>query len=164
MLTASAIAPIGLTYAWVASVQKEKDIAIIAFLVSSLAVIACVLVLRYARKNVESMDFRSKSIEAADREQMGFMLLYLLPLFTDKISTLNWELWIPVVMVSAIITATGYSYHFNPLLGILQWHFYKVTSEDGVTYVLITKKHLRTAALPLRVGQLTEYMLIDLEN
>jgi hypothetical protein len=120
------------------------------------------VVLSFAQKNLEALQFKAKSIEPADSESFGFMLLYLLPLFTDKIGTLNWELWIPIIVVFSIITVTGYGYHFNPLLGILQWHFYKVTSEDGVTYVLITRKHLRTAVGPLRVGQLTEYILIDL--
>ena len=63
-----------------------------------------------------------------------------------------------------MITATGYNYHFNPLLGLLKWHFYKVQSNEGVTYVLITKKQLRTAANAVTVGQLTEYILIDLED
>jgi hypothetical protein len=93
---------------------------------------------------------------------VGFMLLYLLPLFTDKVNTLNWSLWIPTILVFAVITATGYSYHFNPLLGMMGWHFYKVSSTEGVTYVLLTKRQLRSAAEPLSVGQLTEYVLLDL--
>jgi hypothetical protein len=45
---------------------------------------------------------------------------------------------------------------------MLGWHFYKVTTSDGVTYVLITRKQLRRAAELMQVGQLTEYILIDL--
>jgi multisubunit Na+/H+ antiporter MnhB subunit len=162
MLTASSIAPVGFTYAWVAYLQDQKGVAVAAGCIGLLAVTACLLVLGYARKNVEAMEFKAQSIEAADRENLGFMLLYLLPLFTDKIATLNWSVWIPMVLVFAVIIATGYAYHFNPLLGIMQWHFYKITSIEGVTYVLITKKQLRTAAKSLAVGQLTEYILIDL--
>jgi hypothetical protein len=164
MLTASSIAPVGFTYAWVAYFQGQAKVAIIAALVGVAAVILCLLVLRYARKNLEKLKFNLQTIEAADSENLGFMLLYLLPLFTDKIVTLNWELWIPTVLVFGLIIATGYGYHFNPLLGILQWHFYKITSIEGVTYVLITKKHLRSAEEPLTVGQLTEYILIDLRD
>lgn len=40
--------------------------------------------LRHAKKNLERTKFRSVSIEAADRENMGFLLLYLLPLFTSQ--------------------------------------------------------------------------------
>lgn len=164
MLTASAIAPIAFTYAWVAYTQDEKTVAGVALLSGAIAVALCITVLRSAQKNLERMSFKPKSIEAADRENIGFMVLYLLPLFTDKINTLNWALWIPTVLVFSVITAFGYSYHFNPLLGIIGWHFYKVESDEGVTYVVITRKHLRAASQVLTVGQLTEYILIDLEG
>ncbi|CCJ07500.1 hypothetical protein [Methylocystis sp. SC2] len=163
MLTASSMAPIGFTYAWVAFTQNEKVVAVIAASFSVIAVISCVFTISYAKKFLERMNFKAAAVEAADKENIGFMLLYLLPLFTDKINTLNWQLWIPVIGIFSVITATGYSYHFNPLLGLMGWHFYKVESTDGVTFVLITKKHLRTAANKLVVGQLTEYILLDME-
>lgn len=164
LLTSSAIAPVGLTYAWVAYMQDQVKPAIIILGVSFAAVAICLLLLGYSRKNLEGSRFQAKEIEAADRENMGFLLLYLLPLFTSQFNTLNWQLWIPTLIIFAMITATGYNYHFNPLLGLLKWHFYKVQSNEGVTYVLITKKQLRTAANAITVGQLTEYILIDLED
>jgi hypothetical protein len=162
MLTASSIAPVGFTYAWVAYLQDEGRVAIIAVVISLLAVFLCLFILRFARKNLEALPFHAKEIEAADSENLGFMLLYLFPLFTDKIGSLNWSVWIPLLVIFGVIVATGYGYHFNPLLGIMQWHFYKVTSTEGVTFVLITKKHLRGAMEKISVGQLTEYILIDL--
>jgi len=93
---------------------------------------------------------------------MGFLLIYLLPLFTAEFTTLNWQIWAPAIAIFAAVVATGYSYHFNPLLGLLGWHFYRVGTEQGVTFVLITRKHLRNAQETLKVGQLTEYIVIDL--
>lgn len=87
-----------------------------------------------------------------------------MPLFTSQFSTLDWEFWIPTVVIFAVITATGYNYHFNPMLGLLGWHFYKVESSEGVTFILITKKRLRTAANAITVGNLTEYILLDMEE
>lgn len=162
MLTITSIAPVALTYAWVAAMQSEWRVAAYAATAGIVAVAMCVGVLSIARTNLESISFTCKEIEAADSENFGFMLLYLLPLFTDKISTLNWEIWIPTIVVFGAIIGLGYGYHFNPLLGLLGWHFYKITSADGVKYVVVTKKHLRTAAQQMRVGQLTEYVLIDL--
>ena len=68
------------------------------------------------------------------------------------------------MIVFVLVVSTGYGYHFNPLLGLLGWHFYKVGTEEGVTYVLITKKELRSAKQCLTVGQLTEYIVIDIEE
>ena len=110
------------------------------------------------------MQFTATTIEAADKENISFLLLYLLPLFTEEFSTLNWNVWIPVVLIFALVVATGYSYHFNPLLSLFRWHFYKAGTKEGVTYVLITKKQLRNATETIKVGQLTEYIVIDLER
>lgn len=159
MLTASSIAPVGFTYSWVAWMQGNLRVALYSAIAGAVAVILCVIVLSVSRSQLESMPFKSKEIEAVDAENIGFMLLYLLPLFTEKISSLNWAVWIPTILV---YVATGYGYHFNPLLGLLRWHFYKITSTDGVKYVLITKKHIRSASQTISVGQLTEYILIDL--
>ena len=111
---------------------------------------------------MESFSFQVSSIEAADRENMAFLLLYLLPLFIASFDALNWVVWAPILVIFALITSTGYSYHFNPLLGIMKWHFYKVGTPEGVTYVLITKKELRRASDPLVVVQLTEYIVLDI--
>jgi hypothetical protein len=162
MLTASAIAPVGFTYAFVAFSQDESLIGGLALVLSVAAVLVCLIVFYYAKSTIEATEFNATTIEASDRETVGLMLLYLLPLFTDKINTLNWSLWIPTLLLFGIVTANSYSYHFNPLLGIFGWHFYKVSGVEGVTYVLITRKHLRNVSGSLHVGQLTEYTLLDL--
>lgn len=162
MLTSTAIAPVLLTYAWVAF-QSGKSCVVLILAASCVALVfVCWLLLRYAKNNLERMSFKPVSVEAADRENMGFLLLYLLPLFTAQFDTLNWNVWIPAILIFAAVVATGYSYHFNPLLGLMGWHFYKVGTAEGVTYVLITKKQLRNATDTVEIGQLTEYIVLDL--
>jgi hypothetical protein len=161
LLTSTSIAPVGFTYAWVAFSQGEHATAFWILAGCITLLIVCVNLIKYAQKTLEVTPFTVSTIEAADRENTAFLLLYLLPLFTDQFRTLNWVLWIPTLIIFAVMTATGYNYHFNPLIGLLGWHFYKVESSDGVTYVLITRKQLRSAKSVLKVGQLTEYILLD---
>ncbi|GLS37828.1 hypothetical protein GCM10010869_34220 [Mesorhizobium tianshanense] len=164
LLTSTAIAPVLLTYAWVAYQAGESSQAL-ALLVTCLILIAiCIGMLRYANRHLERVAFSAITVEAADRENMGFLLLYLLPLFTAQFTALNWQVWVPAIAIFAAVVATGYSYHFNPLLGLMGWHFYKVSTKEGVTYVLITKKQLRNATETIEVGQLTEYIVIDVGN
>lgn len=162
LLTSTAIAPVALTYAWVAYQAGSTQLALILGALCFALLMVCLGLLGYSRKTLERVSFTAKSVEAADSENVAFLLLYLLPLFTGKINELTWQIWVPMIAIFAVITATSYSYHFNPLLGMLDWHFYKVESADGITYVLITKKQLRKAAEQIQVGQLTEYILIDL--
>lgn len=162
MLTSTAIAPVLLTYAWVALQSGDRGMAAWLAATCCTLVLICWLLLQYAKRNLERMAFKSVSIEAADRENIGFLILYLLPLFTAQFSALNWDVWLPAILIFAAVVATGYSYHFNPLLGLMGWHFYKVGTPEGVTYVLITKKQLRNVTDTIEIGQLTEYIVLDL--
>ena len=162
LLTSTAIAPVLLTYAWVAY-RSGSLCASISLVALALVLFAlCLLMLSYTRRHLERSTFSVTTIEAADRENMGFLLLYLLPLFTASFSSLNLQVIVPAILVFSAFVATGYSYHFNPLLGLLGWHFYKVGTSEGITYVLITKKQLRHAKQAITVGQLTEYIVIDI--
>jgi hypothetical protein len=58
MLTASSIAPVSLTYAWVAYIQGDRRVAAVAFAIGLLAVFACLFVLRYAKKHLESLPLK----------------------------------------------------------------------------------------------------------
>ncbi len=161
-LTSTAIAPVLLTYAWVAYRTCAYRQALVLILTCTALVTVCLIMLSGCKKNLERVPFSMISAEAADRENIGFLLLYLLPLFTSSFSALNWQVWIPAIAIFAAVVGTGYGYHFNPLLGLMGWHFYKVGTKEGVTYVLITKKHLRNTTETIEVGQLTEYIVLDL--
>ena len=161
LLTSTAIAPVLLTYGWVAYQAKESRQAFALLGACVVLVMICLGMLAYSKKHLERLKFSATTVEAADRENMGFLLLYLLPLFTTQFTTLNWQVWIPAIIIFAAVVATGYSYHFNPLLGLMGWHFYKISTKEGVTYVLITKKQLRNVVATIEVGQLTEYIVLD---
>jgi len=163
-LTSTSIAPVLLTYGWVAYQGDYIKIktAVILFFICAVLVGFCLWLLRYAKDHLELMKFEAGSVEAADRENIAFLFLYLHPLFTAQFEALNWQVWLPAIVIFAAVVATGYNYHFNPLLGLMGWHFYKVGTKEGVTYVLITKKQLRNASEVIVVGQLTEYIVIEL--
>jgi hypothetical protein len=164
LLIVSALAPVGLVYAWIVWRNQQHGLTIGIVAACTVLVLICVYLLRQARTSLERFPLKIISVEPADRENIAFMLLYLSPLFTSELGQLNINLLIPTLLVFTLLTATGYNYHFNPLLGLVGWHFYKVESAEGVTYVLITRKELRNTRTINHVGQLTEYILIDLEE
>lgn len=124
----------------------------------------CYLVLRGARTELEVMPCRLKSIKTADKEVVAFVLSYLLPLANlSGRSTDSWTLAF-VAAFFLFIVATSHAYHFNPLMSVLGYHFYEVTDEDSVSYVLITKRNLRSARAAACVVQLSEYILLDVDD
>jgi hypothetical protein len=159
-LTATALAPVLFTYAWAVWGENARLALSLALLGVALAFL-CLLMLRLARRLLEEVPVTIDSAEASDRENIAFLLLYISPLFSDGLSELNWSLWLPIIVIFGLTVATGYNYHFSPLLGMFGWHAYKVSSQDGVTYVLLTKARLRSTLGVRRVRQLTEYVLIE---
>lgn len=162
LLTATALAPAGLSYAWVAFSDGylKTSMWILAICVALFAV--CLFLLHYARKNIERQDMTVTSMEPVDGEVIASLLLYILPLFTANFESLNWEVWSPALLIFVIVVSTGYAFQFNPLLNVMGWHFFKVHTPEGITYLLITKQNIKNVKNVIISGQLTEYIMIDL--
>lgn len=161
VLTATALAPIAITYAWVALIDDNKTLAVAFLGLAALLVALCVAMLRLIRNEMQPQNFKVNSAEAADRENIAFLLLYIAPLFTSQFEDLNWTVIVPVLVVFGFVVSTGFYYHFNPLLGVLGWHFYRVGTPEGITYVLITRRELRSVRDSFQVVQVTEYIVLD---
>lgn len=162
LLTGTAIAPVLLTCSLVLFLDHNNGLAVLFLVACAILTLTCVWMLHYARKHLERISFSITTVEAADRENVSILLLYLLPLVKMPSVAIHWQILVPAILIIAVVTVIGYGYHFNPLLGLMRWHFYKVGTKEGVTYVLITKKQLRNATETNEVCQLTEYVVIDL--
>ncbi len=164
-LTITALVPVGVAYSLVAALGHDFRLAAVLLGVCIVLSIACWAIWCHALNKMEMMTTQITAAEIADHENVAFLVLYLLPLLTDYSEGLpSWRVWIPVATVVVLAIMTSYSYHFNPLLGVMGWHFYKVTTPEGITYVMISKRHLQSVREKLTVGQLTEYILVDLKG
>ena len=161
-LTGTAVSPVLLVYAVMAFFEDEIFSAITISLVVVLSFFICIGMMHYVKKKFERLSFSSKSVESADKDSIGIMLLYVLPLLNSSFSSLSWLTLIPAFMIFIALVVTGSSYHFNPLLNIMCWRFYKVGTEEGVTYILITKRKFHNAPKTITVVQLTRYTVIDI--
>ena len=161
-LTITAIAPVLLTYSGVAFLKGDGTAATWLFGGFLILSFICLWLLHYVKNKVESMPFRATSVEIADGENIAFLMLYLFPLLTGRTVTPDWQIWLPAILVFGTAVAVSYSYHFNPVLGFLGWHFYKASTEEGVTYVIVSKKQFCNINQTIEIGQLTEYIVVDL--
>lgn len=163
-LTGTSIAPVLLVYAVVGFFECE-------YLSSSLFALAGLILIGLwvglfwrQRRHLTRTRFSFTSVEIADKENFGLLAVYLLPLLRTSFSDLEWLVLVPAVAIFLALAITGHNYHFNPLLKLSGWNFYKVGTSEGVTYVLVTRKTLRRAMGDLEVGELTDYTLIDWER
>ena len=161
VLTSTALAPICLVYAWAALVKKEYLAAGGLAVSAPILLGLCLLQIRNAQASFETSVITPAAAEATDRESVGLLVLYLVPLFTDSFTSLQWWVIIPSLIALGFIVSTGYNFYFSPLLGMLGWHSYRITDQVGITYVIITKRQLRSALQQFEVVQLTEYLLLE---
>lgn len=113
--------------------------------VAALLIFLCWALLLYATKNAQRHSFRIREFENTDKEVLAFLLAYLLP-FVSSDNMAFTDDWLTGAYILAIIflviTHAG-AFHFNPVMGLLGYHFYAVKNNEGVSDLLISKDKLR---------------------
>ena len=125
----------------------------------------CFLLVWLSGRNLEKLPVKIKAVKTVDKEIVGFLLVYLLPLMNTSVNQSNNTISLSVLIFIAVIfffiVQNSHAYHFNPLLGFFGYHFYEATLEGDITYVLITKQNIADCKSITHVVQLTEYMILE---
>lgn len=109
-----------------------------------LLVFMCWALLRFASRNGQQHLVRIKEFERNDAEVLAFLLAYLLPFVSSKDMAFTGE-WLTGAYIFGVIFlvfAHAGAFHFNPVMGMLGYHFYSVKNEEGVSHLLISKAEL----------------------
>jgi len=161
-LVATSFAPVLITYAFVLWLGEKPWWKIFTIIfISIILMFLCFLVLSFAKSKLEIIDFPINSIKTADGEVIGFLLAYLIPFATLTSESVNGKVLLFIFSLFILLIWSTNSYHINPLLTIMGYHFYEVTTTNNITFLLITKRDLRNTASVKKVVQLTEYMVFD---
>lgn len=159
----SAASPIGLVFSIVLFVQKNYIVLpIVLSVVSVLLIFGFLCSFKYARRNIASMTVRVTDVATSDLWIIGYIVSYLLPLANMVID--EWNLWVlagvALLFVGVITLVNDAMPH--PILLIIGYHFYKITTENGISsYVMISKKKIRHKKDIKCVGRVFEFLLIE---
>jgi len=173
-LVATSLAPICLTL-WFVKFSKAWDSKLTfiqnlianwqvgwGFLVATVSMsLLCFLLVWLSGRNLEKLPVKIKAIKTVDKEIVGFLLVYLLPLMNQTNNTISLSVLAFIAVIFFFIVQNSHAYHFNPLLGVFGYHFYEVTIEGDITYVLITRQNIADCKSISQVVQLTEYMILE---
>lgn len=175
-LVATSLAPICLTL-WFIELNNAWDIndallsnivnhwtSGLAYLLAAIMLSALcwgVITLSKSKYGLEKLPVKITAVKTVDQEIVGFLLVYLLPLINQSNNTISLPVLVFVAVIFFFIILNSHAYHFNPLLGIFGYHFYEVTIEGNITYVLITRQNIADCKSISHVVQLTEYMILE---
>lgn len=124
----------------------------------------CGLMLRYAAGNAQRHLFTIREFERKDQEVLAFLLAYLLPFVSAKDMAFSGE-WLTGAYILGIIflvIAHAGAFHFNPVMGLLGYHFYAVKNGDGVSQLLISKDELRRPGTEVQTVRLAQHIYLHI--
>lgn len=163
LFTSTAIAPVAVVYAYALWIDDKTNLALYVLLAAAALILIAFLFIAYVFVRLQRHTIKFTSAETADQENIAFLLLYVSPLFTDNVESLNFSIAIPVVILFLLVIMSGNNYHFNPLLNMMGWHFYKVDTADNVSRVLISRRSIRNVVNEVKVVQLTDYVIMEVK-
>jgi len=116
------------------------------WLVAALLLITlCWYLLHCASKNGQKHIYQMKELERDDKEVLAFLVTYLLPFLSkDKMSfASDWLTETYILLIIFLVVAHAGAFQFNPVMGLLGYHFYSVKNKDGESHLLISRPELR---------------------
>lgn len=162
LLVLTGFSPVLITHAFVLWIRDRfHPWGWVLLAITCLLVIICALLLRAARMRLGRVPIQVEALKTADKELLGFLLSYVLPLANASAPQVDARVLGFVLVLLVTVVWTTHAYHFNPLLGLLGYHFFEVATKDKVTYVLLTRKNLTNGAGVTSVVMLTDYILLD---
>jgi hypothetical protein len=69
-----------------------------------------------------------------------------------------------VLVLFTFVAFTTHIYHFNPIFGLFGYHFFEVTTKNGISYVLMSKRQIRNLNQVTEVILVSDYILIDVQQ
>jgi hypothetical protein len=124
--------------------------------VGLLLVFICWALLRHLAATAQSQLLKLAQFENNDKEVLAFLLTYLLPFVSAKDMAFQGQ-WLTGAYIFAVIfmvIAHAGAFHFNPVMGLLGYHFYGIKNGDGVSLLLISKAELHKPGIEVKTVKL----------
>ena len=96
---------------------------------------------------------------------LAFLLAYLLPLMSvkDTVAEIHWLTGAYVLVIILLVFTHARAFHFNPVMGLLGYHFYSLKNGDGISLLLISRSELKRSGRELDVVCLAHNIFLHTE-
>lgn len=161
LLFVSSFSPALLALAFVRYDIKGVDTeAVQLVIISLIGIVLPWLILAQTEKSTEAVKFEAKKIESADYYLLVFIASYTAPILMRMVE-LDFTIIsaITLILISVLWVMTAIPSH--PILYMFKFRFYKVESESGVVYTLLTRREIKDPKLIKMVKKISPSMLME---
>lgn len=133
-------------------------------LVALLLVFICWGLLHYAASAAQKHALKISQFEDKDKEVLAFLLAYLLPFAAakDMLADVHWLTGAYVFAIILLVFTHARAFHFNPIMGLLGYHFYSLKNGDGVSVLLISRSELRRVGREMQTVRLAHDIYLQI--
>lgn len=133
-------------------------------LVALLLVFVCWGLLHYAACAAQKHTLKITQFEDKDKEVLAFLLAYLLPFAAakDMLADVHWLTGAYVFAIILLVFTHARAFHFNPMMGLLGYHFYSLKEDDGSSMLLISRCELRRAGSEINTVRLAHDIYLQI--
>ena len=112
--------------------------------VALVLVLVCWIMMSYVARSMQKQIVRITQFERNDHEMLAFLIAYLFPFLSSKnfLFTDHWLTGVYILVVLCVVLAHAGALHFNPVMGLLGYHFMGVKDDHDVSRVLISKQEM----------------------
>jgi hypothetical protein len=136
------------------------------FLIAAALLVIAVAVMKGAETTGGRQHLLVCKAKNSDKEVLTFLVAYLLPILSEH-KYLFKDFNPPTLAILALVSVAIYHSHafdFNPLLGMLGYHFYEVEDDDHFPYLLISGTPITKPCQELQVVQLFDYTFLHVKD
>ncbi len=164
ILTATSLAPVLCAFG-IAQLAQGKSFAETYgwFVLCGLLVLLAFLVIEFSKRHLAEETLKVKKVKGSDREVLTFLLAYLLPLIAKDSFDVSKNIFVSIYVFVIILVTVYHSnaFDFNPLLGIIGYHFYEVEAEDGMPFLLVTRRSVTKQAIDFKIVKLSDSIFLE---
>jgi len=157
LLVATSLSPIlGAVAVNQYSLNKPVSVWLPWLIVAFLLIVVCWGLLQYSAKNGQTQNVLIDQFESNDKEVLAFLVAYLLPFISAKDMAFDgqWLTGAYIIAVIFLVIVHANVFHFNPVMGLLGYHFYGIKNSDGVSHLLISKAELHRTGNTIKTVRL----------
>ena len=159
----SAIVPLCLIFSIVWYIQNGTWTIPIVLVSSGIGLIVMFICsFKYGKRNLAPLQIITNDLSPCDGWLIAYVISYMLPFANIVIDDFNlWVCGIIALIMTVSIPFVNTAMP-NPLLFIKGYHFYQISTENGVSgYILISKRKLRRKQDVKNIKRIFEFLLLD---
>lgn len=135
-------------------------------LVGVFLALICWGVLVQCARSIQTQQITITEFDSEDHETLAFLIAYLLPFISakDMAFTGDWLTGAYILGVIFLVITHSGAFHFNPVMGLLGYHFYRIRNATGSSVILISRREHDAKGVSLTAVKLARNIYMDVEK